>query len=130
MLALLKVGATVDMRNTRDGSMPVHLAARYGKTEALIALVDDPEGRKHVSAENHLGNTPLHECAYEGRTEAAEVLLSRGARLEAFNAADKGGLTPLLAAVEYGRLTTIDVLLQVRRRRLPPLLCTRSYACK
>ena len=102
VLALLRVGASVDARNQRDGSLAIHLAARYGKTDALVALVDDPTGRLHVNAPNRLGNTPLHECAYEGRAHGAEVLLSRGAKLEVFNSEEKGGLTPLLAAIEYG----------------------------
>ena len=110
--ALLSVGAKVDLRNERDGSMAVHLAARYGKTDALVALVDDPVGRLHVNAPNDLGNTPLHECAYEGKAQGAEVLLSRGALLELYNAEEKGGLPPLLSAIEYGRLATVEVLLR------------------
>ena len=38
---LLKVGAKVNAHNQRDGSLPIHLAARYGKSAALVALADD-----------------------------------------------------------------------------------------
>ena len=109
---LLKVGAKVNAHNQRDGSLPIHLAARYGKSAALVALADDRKGRLCVNTLNHLGNTPLHECAYEGRAEGAGHLLNRGAKLEIANRHEKGGLTPLLAAIEYGHLAVVQVLLR------------------
>ena len=110
--ALLAVEARVDAPNQRDGSLPIHLAARYGKTACLICLADDARGRKCVNAKNLLGNTPLHEAAYEGRADCAEALLNRGATVERPNGVEKGGLTPLLAAVEYGRAGVVEVLLR------------------
>lgn len=112
VLHLLCEGAKVDAQNRRDGSMPIHLAARYGRTAALVALADDKEGRQCINALNNLGNRPLHECAYEGHAEGAEALITRRADLEAANALEKGGLTPLLAAIEYGHLRVIRVLLK------------------
>lgn len=91
---LLFVGAKVDARNQRDSSMPLHLAARYGKIAALIALIETPLGRKCVNARNKLGNTALHECAYEGHAEGVDALYLRGAELEKRNEFEKGGLTP------------------------------------
>lgn len=73
MQALLDANAKVDARNGRDGSLPLHLAARYGKSAALIALADDAIGRLYINAPNRLGNRPLHECAYEGSAEEAEA---------------------------------------------------------
>ena len=75
--ALLNVGAKVDVSNQRDGSLAVHLAARYGKVDALVALVDSPAGRLSVNAPNRKGDTPLHECAYEGHSEGAQVCTAR-----------------------------------------------------
>ena len=120
---LLDVGADVAAHNQRDGSLPIHLAARYGKTAALVALADDANGRKCVNAINHLGNTPLHECAYEGRAEGADMLLNRGATaaLEIANSMEKGGLTPLLAAIEYGHVGVVQVML---------LACQHSSAAR
>ena len=109
---LLEVGAKVNQHNQRDASLPIHLAARYGKTACLIALADHSLGRACVNTCNKLGNTALHECAYEGRAEGAEALIQRGARMETCNMPEKGGLTPLLAAIEYGRLAVVQVLLR------------------
>lgn len=109
---LLDAGAKVDVQNRRDGSMPLHLAARYGRTAALVALADDKEGRRCLNAPNRLGDRPLHEAAYEGNTAIAEALISRRADLEVVNSIDKGGLTPLLAAIEYGHIGVIRVLLK------------------
>ena len=38
---LIDAGAKPGITNKRDNSQPLHLAARYGKTAALVALADD-----------------------------------------------------------------------------------------
>lgn len=119
--ALIEHGCKVTVVNSIDGSIPLHLAARYGRAAAAAALLhhDAP-----TSATNKYGNTPLHECCYKGQAHTAEVLLKAGASAEVYNDYDGTGarmLTPLLVAAEVGSIEVIRVLLQANADPLAPV---------
>ena len=94
---LIAEKAQVEVTNARDASCPLHLAARYGRTETAKVLVT--EGGANVDAANNLGNTPLHEGSFQGHAETADALCVHHADLECVN---NKGLTPLLAAAQAG----------------------------
>jgi ankyrin repeat protein len=103
---LIKAGAPVALANARDGSAAIHLAARYGRGEAVRVLV--AEGGCNVDTENLVGNTALHECSFQGFPDVAETLCDLQADMESSN---RQGLTPLLAAAQAGHLEVVKILL-------------------
>ena len=109
---LLAAKADPTLQNARYSEIPLHLAARYNRSTAVIEMLA-LAAPDTLDMTNSKGNTPLHEAAYEGRVGNVAELLRRGANLEAVNDANaRGGLTPLLAAAEYGHLATVKVLLE------------------
>ena len=103
---LIKAGAPVTLANGRDGSAAIHLAARYGRGEAVKVLVT--EGGCDIDIENLIGNTALHECAFQGFPDVANALCALQAGIESSN---RQGLTPLLAAAQAGHLEVVKILL-------------------
>ena len=66
---LIAKGADMNATDAETGSTPVHLAASWGRTEALAALLKqgaDP------TIPNKSGVTPLAAAVANGHTEAAE----------------------------------------------------------
>lgn|GEM_PF-1659901 len=55
---------------------PLHIAARRGTVEDIVALV---EHGATINLKGDLGNTPLHYAAMTGMAEAAKRLLELGA---------------------------------------------------
>ena len=127
--ALLDAGANPLATNDRDQSLPIHLAARYDRSEVIEALAEHAPSSLLVKRKG--GFTPLHEAAAEGKVGALTKLLrmadkagissarssldggvTRAAMLAARTDDDLGGYTPLLSAVEYGRTDIISVLLE------------------
>ena len=124
---LLDANADPTVRNTRDSSMPIHLAARYNRSQALASLA---EAAPHTLLEmSGRHNTPLHESSIEGRIEAVKKILELGKKFEhaatpagmprvslksMFEVHTQGGYTPLLAAVSYGRRGVISLLLEAK----------------
>jgi ankyrin repeat protein len=80
-----------------DGWPPLHLAAHFGRGEAVDALLAAKADVRARSTNSH-GNTALH-AAVAGRAGARVIatLLTHGADV---NAADAGGHRPHLAAFE------------------------------
>jgi cytohesin len=101
---LISHGADLKRLN-KMGLTPLHTAARYGFTSAVLAMlkyVDSPD----VRGAN--GVTPLHVAAYYKHPDIVEALLRRGADP---NARDSKGRTPLHYAVMHNK----DVRITSRR---------------
>lgn len=90
-----------------DGWTPLHLAAFFGRRDAVDQLLASGADIGAVSR-NSLGNTPLHAAVAGGHVDVSLLLIERGA---AVNVADAGGHTPLHIAAEGGYLPVVKVLL-------------------
>jgi ankyrin repeat protein len=91
-----------------DGWTPLHLAAFFGRTDAVHRLLDAGADVQAISR-NSLRNTPLHAAAAGGHTDAAILLIERGANVQI---ADAGGHTPLHIAAESGLTDVARMLLE------------------
>ncbi len=87
------------------GFTPLHLAAREGFCEGILALL-----RAGVSVQPRLGNgsTPLFAAAYHGHLSAIQVLLRAGAN----PLLPAGSNTPLDAAARKGHLNVVRELVR------------------
>lgn len=81
-----------------DGVMPLHLAAHFGRREAVALLIRLGADVRAV-CDLPFGNTPLHAAAAGGQREVAELLLQAGADA---NALDLNGYAPLHVAAANG----------------------------
>lgn len=98
-----------------DGFAPLHLAAYFGRTDAVTFLLDRGADIEVRSTNTLLpGVTPLHSAAAGGRTEVALLLLDRGANP---NAAQPGGWTPLHQAAATGDIVLCKRLLKAGAKR-------------
>ena len=86
---LLEKGADPHARDHKR-STPLHLAAKFGRTEVIHRLLDLGVG---VTPKDKKGSSPLHLASDPGVVEA---LLNRGANVNAINAA---GISPLRVAL-------------------------------
>jgi uncharacterized protein len=90
-----------------DGFTALHLAAFFGRAEAVRLLLDVGADPNAVGTSEQIGPVqPLHSAAASGRVEGVRLLLERGADV---NARQGGGFTALHAAaashdVELARL--------------------------
>jgi ankyrin repeat protein len=91
-----------------DGWTALHLAAHFGHTEAMQALLDAGAG-VHARSANDLANHPLHAAVAGGNAGAVSLLLSRGADV---NAIQHAGWTPLHGAAQAGHLEILRLLLE------------------
>ena len=95
----------------RDGSTPLHRAARSASPDVVRLLIDRGA---HVNAVDRAGATPLHEAAaYDwategGRGDVVRLLLDRGARV---NAVDRAGATPLHRAAQSASVDVMCLLI-------------------
>lgn len=80
ILALLRAGTSVGLRDAKEGGSPLHHAARHGKSGAIISLV---QAGASPAACDSAGQQPLHwACDYEDSDDhatAAALLLRLGA---------------------------------------------------
>ncbi|PQE31443.1 hypothetical protein CJF32_00008075 [Rutstroemia sp. NJR-2017a WRK4] len=76
----------------------LHLAAYFGLTEAMTALIKDG---LHPDLKDKNGRTPLSWAAEEGNTEVVTLLLSKTDEVDP-NSRDNRGRTPLSFAAEQG----------------------------
>jgi ankyrin repeat protein len=120
-----------------DGTTPLHLAALYGRADAVRVLLafhadvsahddngDTPlhlaaakgwqavvllllANRADVNARDAHGATALHAAAFYKQEEMAKLLLARHAEVEA---ADDNGDTPLYMAAEAGSVQMAEML--------------------
>jgi len=91
-----------------DGWTPLHLAAHFGKQEAVRLLLN--KGAKaDARSTNAMQNTPLHAAAAGSAAEVATLLLDHGASV---NARQNGGWTPLHAAAQNGDIELARTLVE------------------
>jgi len=79
---LLKTKSDLVSVEASDGSTPLHIAVKYGKTAVVSQLLS--AGAK-VSATNEMKDTPLHIAAMNGHKEIAIQLMDAGANTKAQN---------------------------------------------
>ncbi len=122
----------------KDRRTPLHLAAEYGHTDAinaiLEALKDSPELFKQVLSTDIYGSTPLHLAAIYKRTDAVKAILEalkdNPELLEqAFTPHFLSGNTPLHTAVSKGHIEIVKALLQAAKGNdeLLKILCAPAY---
>lgn len=90
-----------------DGWTPLHLAAFFGRLEAVRRLLDAAADCNAIS-KNSMSNTPLHAATAGGHAEVAVLMIQRGADV---HVRDSGGYTPLHIAAENGLVTVVEALL-------------------
>ena len=84
--------ATLNAKEGEGRMSMMHLAAVYGRTEAIEVLA---AAGASISGRDEGGETPLHQASAVGQVEAIRALVAAGAALEArLNT----GLTPLHVA--------------------------------
>jgi ankyrin repeat protein len=91
-----------------DGWTPLHLAAHFGKLEAVRLLLN--KGAKaDARSTNAMQNTPLHAAAAGRAAGVAKLLLDHGTSV---NARQHGGWTPLHAAAQNGDIELARTLVE------------------
>ena len=90
-----------------DGFTPLHLAAFFGKDDAVRLLLDHGADPDAVGT-GWMTGTALHSAVSARHANAVEMLLDRGADP---NARQAGGWTPLHGAAHNGDLDTTELLL-------------------
>jgi len=83
---------------TRDGSTPLHFAARQGDATVLVDLLACPDINVNAICDD--GSTPLHIAACTGTLAMVEALLQAGADGNQPRTTDQ--LTPVACAVSCG----------------------------
>ncbi len=91
-----------------DGFTPLHLAAFFGREDAVRALLERGADATVVARHETLRVAPLHSAAAGGHGAVVRLLLGAGADP---NAAQPGGFTPLHAAAQNGDRESAEVLL-------------------
>jgi ankyrin repeat protein len=74
---LIAKGADLEARDSETGATPLHLAASWGRMDALEALL---AAGANPNAVNKSGVTPLKAALNNMQTEAAALLQSRKGR--------------------------------------------------
>jgi ankyrin repeat protein len=89
-----------------DGWTPLHLAAFFGKTDAVRLLLNRGASVSARST-NEMRNTPLHAAAAGGHAAVVQILLEHGADA---NARQHGGWAALHAAAQNGDVESAKAL--------------------
>ena len=103
--SLISTGVSIKTRNILNQSA-LDVAARYGKLEAVSALLDANADPKLRDAES--GTTALHLAAGNGHEAIVKCLINAMADV---NAQDRDGLTPLHRAAQKGHVRAARELL-------------------
>lgn len=91
-----------------NGWTPLHLAAHYGHTEIVAALLENyikKEDLKKFVARS--GVTPMHLAVQGGHAEIVKKLLAHDAEITA----DSDGVTPMHLAASNGQIDSLALLL-------------------
>eukprot|EP00904_Undaria_pinnatifida_P013533 jgi/Undpi1/930/HiC_scaffold_10.g04394.m1 len=100
-----RAGARIEQVGT-EGAAPLHLAAAFGGTEAVTALLECGADVNCVTEK--YGFTPLHIAAKGGSAELVRVMCAAGAKVDAI---PSDGLTALCYAVHFGNVSVAAALL-------------------
>jgi adenosylhomocysteine nucleosidase len=92
---------------SQDGFTALHLAAFFGKAEAVRRLLDGGASVDAVTR-NDLANQPLHAAAAGKHVEVCRLLLAAGADV---HATQHGGYTPLHEAAQHGDDEMVELFL-------------------
>jgi len=106
LVRLLETKPALDAYST-DGWTALHLAAYFGKTDAVKLLLEAGAPIRARST-NAMNNHPLHAAAAGKRTDVVPILIAAGADV---NATQAGGFTPLHAAAQNGDVDMAKALL-------------------
>ena len=101
----LAAGISADTRWGEDNTPVLCIAAQYGSSRALHALLAG--GASHALADKD-GWTAAHQSAFHGHAACLRLLLDAGAQSEAKSVS---GSTPLHYAAQEGRVEACELLL-------------------
>jgi len=123
ILALREAGAVPDLHTaatlgdplpegdvhdySTDGWTPLHLAAFFGRTENVKALLARGASVSARST-NQLANLPIHAAAAGRHSAAVQLLIDAGSPV---NETQQGGYVPLHSAAQSGDIETARILL-------------------
>ncbi len=110
--ALLSVRGSRAGEYAPDGFTPLHLAAYFGRADAVRVLVE-AGAAVDATTRNAMANRPLHAAAAGGHNGVARLLVEAGADVDARQA---GGWTALQAAAHHGNDELADLLLEAGAR--------------
>ncbi|GJN23404.1 hypothetical protein PR202_gb11051 [Eleusine coracana subsp. coracana] len=100
-------------RNQKDLSSLLHVAAHYGSTDAIKAMLRHcPDVAEMVEGN---GRNALHTAVTSDKTDALRVLLRHVRYAEIINRVDHNGNTPLHLAAQMSRVQSALLLLSDRR---------------
>jgi ankyrin repeat protein len=105
--ALLLTEPGVAGTYSSDGFTPLHLAAFFGKAEAVRMLLD-ADAPVDAYTQNDLANQPLHAAAAGRNVEICRALLAAGADV---GATQHGGFAPLHEAAQLGDDEMVELFL-------------------
>ena len=121
---LLDGRADMDARDPISGASPLVVAARWGRSWAVDALV---RHGARIDMRDRRGRTPLAWASRSAHTGCVVRLLRAKANAEA---PDASGRTPLAAAAAYGKIFSLQLLLESRvscdtrdSMGMTPLMC-------
>lgn len=107
LTALLTANRSLVGMLSSDGWTPLHLAAFFGKTDAVRLLLNKG-ALVNARSTNPMENMPLHAAAASRHIEVVKLLIEHGAPV---NARQHGGWAPLHAAALNGDLETAKALI-------------------
>ncbi|GHT90711.1 hypothetical protein FACS1894122_01690 [Alphaproteobacteria bacterium] len=95
---LLDAGADPNIKDSKEGFAPLHLAAEHEIVEAIKRLCKCK--RTNINEYDKVNFTPLHLATYHGKTEAIKALIEGGADPDFKGCEANGkGTTPLYLAI-------------------------------
>ena len=74
---VLEKGAQVNVSDTESGATPLHVAASWGREDAVVVLL--ARGAT-VNARNKAGSSPLAAAIMNSHTQTADILRRSGAK--------------------------------------------------
>jgi ankyrin repeat protein len=105
---LVSADRDVVSRLSSDGWTALHLAAHFGRLEAMRVLLSAGASHRAIS-KNSNANQPLQAAAAGGQAAAVALLLKAGADPDARS---HGGFTALHIAAQNGNVEMVDALLE------------------